>query len=60
MSLIEGMCEVLLSSLPQMTAVDAIYRELGFVRPPNLITALNRTSTSELSASTCDARVPTF
>jgi len=30
----EGMCEVLLSSLPQMTAAHALYREFGFVRAP--------------------------
>lgn len=32
----EGMHEVLLSSLPQMTAAHALYREFGFVRAPEL------------------------
>lgn len=32
----EGMREVLLSSLPQMTAAHALYREFGFVRAPEL------------------------
>ena len=32
----EGMCEVLISSLPQMTAAHALYREFGFVRAPDL------------------------
>ena len=32
----EGMREVLLSSLPQMTAAHALYREVGFVRSPEL------------------------
>ena len=31
-----GMREVLLSSLPQMAAAHALYRELGFVRAPEL------------------------
>ena len=31
-----GMREVLLSSLPQMTAAHALYREFGFVRAPEL------------------------
>ena len=35
------MREVLLSSLPQMTAAHALYREFGFVRAPSLITAPN-------------------
>ena len=30
------MREVLLSSLPQMTAAHALYREFGFVRAPEL------------------------
>jgi hypothetical protein len=30
------MCEVLLSSLPQMTAAHTLYRESGFVRAPEL------------------------
>lgn len=33
---LEGMREVLLSSLPQMTAAHALYREFGFVRAPEL------------------------
>jgi ribosomal protein S18 acetylase RimI-like enzyme len=32
----ESMHEVLLSSLPQMTAAHALYREFGFVRAPEL------------------------
>ena len=32
----EGMREVLLSSLPQMTAAHALYGEFGFVRAPEL------------------------
>jgi GNAT superfamily N-acetyltransferase len=32
----EGMHEVLLSSLPAMTAAHALYREFGFVRAPEL------------------------
>jgi ribosomal protein S18 acetylase RimI-like enzyme len=32
----ESMREVLLSSLPQMTAAHALYREFGFVRAPEL------------------------
>jgi predicted N-acetyltransferase YhbS len=32
----ERMREVLLSSLPQMTAAHALYREFGFVRAPEL------------------------
>jgi ribosomal protein S18 acetylase RimI-like enzyme len=31
-----GMREVLLSSLPMMTAAHALYRECGFVRAPEL------------------------
>ena len=31
-----GMREVLISSLPQMTAAHALYREFGFVRAPEL------------------------
>jgi ribosomal protein S18 acetylase RimI-like enzyme len=33
---LEGMREVVLSSLPQMTAAHALYREFGFVRAPEL------------------------
>jgi ribosomal protein S18 acetylase RimI-like enzyme len=33
---VDGMREVLLSSLPQMTAAHALYRQLGFVRSPEL------------------------
>jgi predicted N-acetyltransferase YhbS len=32
----QGMREVLISSLPQMTAAHALYREFGFVRAPEL------------------------
>jgi GNAT superfamily N-acetyltransferase len=32
----QGMCEVLISSLPEMTAAHALYREFGFVRAPEL------------------------
>jgi ribosomal protein S18 acetylase RimI-like enzyme len=32
----EGMREVLLSSLPQMTAAHTLYREFGFMRAPEL------------------------
>lgn len=32
----EGMREVLLSSLPQMTKAHALYREFGFLRAPEL------------------------
>ena len=32
----QGMHEVLISSLPQMTAAHALYREFGFVRAPEL------------------------
>jgi GNAT superfamily N-acetyltransferase len=32
----EGMREILISSLPQMTAAHALYREFGFVRAPEL------------------------
>lgn len=33
---VEGMGSVLLSSLPEMTAAHRLYRELGFVRAPEL------------------------
>jgi GNAT superfamily N-acetyltransferase len=32
----EGMQEILISSLPQMTAAHALYRKFGFVRAPEL------------------------
>jgi ribosomal protein S18 acetylase RimI-like enzyme len=32
----QGMREVLISSLPQMTAAHALYREFGFIRAPEL------------------------
>ena len=32
----QGMRDVLISSLPQMTAAHALYREFGFVRAPEL------------------------
>jgi ribosomal protein S18 acetylase RimI-like enzyme len=33
---VAGMREVLLSSLPQMTAAHALYRDFGFIRAPEL------------------------
>jgi GNAT superfamily N-acetyltransferase len=48
----ESMREVLLSSLPQMTAAHALYREFGFVRAPrSSTTARSLMSISGHSAS---------
>ena len=54
------MREVLLSSLPQMTAAHALYREFGFVRAQELDHSPSTMWISGLSASTCETRSPSL